>query len=190
MTALMESMPFIPKEEIPERVALRTKRQDRHDQDNPPTCRFFIDEHVVTRTGAGRHIMSDQVHHLLRLAVRPHIHLRVVPDAGGFHSSHQPFHLMEFAELNPAVWLESLNSAALLEQRDTIAGYRLTVADLDRVALDEEQSRAWLATVATALSHPQEEHERYAAPGRPGVRKEFHLEAELRRNGGTGDFLP
>jgi hypothetical protein len=175
MTALMESLPIIPKGEIEERVELRMMRQDIHDHSKPPKCRFFLDEQTVTRTGAGREIMSEQVHHLLRMAVRPNIEIRVVPDAVGFHGGRLPFHLMEFAELNPVVYLENLNSAAFLEQKDTVAGYRSIVADLERVALDEGQSRAWLASVATALGQPREEHDEHAEPGEPDVAEKFFL---------------
>jgi hypothetical protein len=173
MRALMRCLPVIPEVEIPDRIRLRLKRQEIHDRRKPPKCQFYLAEHVVTRTGPGREIMSEQVHHLLRMAVRPNIEIRIVPDAAGLHGGCPPFHMLEFTELNPVVYLEQLNSAAFLEKKDTVAGYRRIVADLERVALDEGQSRAWLATVATALGEPREEQDEHAAPGEPDVATEF-----------------
>jgi len=151
MRVLLTSNPVIPHSEINDRMELRQRRQDIIDGANPTRFRFFIDEYVVTRAGAGREIMSEQAHHLLRLMVRPYVTIRVVPEAAGFYGGRMPFKLMEFTELNPVAYVENLNSAAFLEQTETIAGYRRIVADLDRVALDEGRSRAWLAEVASAL---------------------------------------
>jgi hypothetical protein len=116
--------------------------------------------------------MSEQVHHLLQMAVRPYVEIRVIPDAIGYHGGWMPFHLMDFTELNPVVYVENLNSTAFLEQQETIAGYRRIVADLDRVALDEGQSRAWLAELARTLGRSQEERNELAIYG---MAEEFHL---------------
>ena len=170
MRDLLLSNPVVPQSEIDARVEMRLKRQEIIDGANPTRFRFFIDEHVVSRTGPGREIMSDQVHHMLRLTVRPYVMLRVVPDAAGLHGGPMPFKLMEFTELNPVVYVENLNSAAFLEQKETVAGYRRIVADLDRVALDEGRSRAWLADLARALGRPQEDRDELAIYG---MAKEF-----------------
>jgi len=170
--AQMRVLPVIPKDEIEDRVRVRLMRQEIIDGANPTRFRFFIDESVVTRTGPGSEIMSDQVHHLLRMAVRPYVAIRVIPEAIGLHAGQVPFQLMEFTELNPVVFIENLNSAAFLEQSETIAGYRRIVADLERVALNEERSRAWLADLATALGRPQEERDELAIYG---MAKEFPI---------------
>lgn len=173
MRAQMRALPAITDEEIEERVLLRLARQNLFDRTYPARYRFFLEEAMLTRKGPGRQIMSDQVHHLLRMAVRPYVEIRIVPDDVGLHAGQLPLHLMEFTELHPVVFIENPNSAAFLEQKDTIAEYRRIVADLDRVALDEEQSRAWLATVATALGQPREEHDEHAPNG---VAEEFVFE--------------
>lgn len=175
MRALMTSSPIIPDEEIEERVEMRLKRQEIFDRDDPATFQFFLDEYVLSRTGFGRQIMSDQVHHLLRMAVRPRVGIRVIPDAAGIHGGWYPFKLMDFPENNPVVFLENMTCTVFQERQDTIESYRRIAADLDRVALDEGQSRAWLATVATALGEPREEHDESAPAGDPGVEEEhFH----------------
>jgi transcriptional regulator with XRE-family HTH domain len=170
--AHLRSSLVIPEDEIEDRVYHRMQRQAIIDGANPTRYRFFIDEYVVTRTGPGRDTMSEQVHHLLRMAVRPYVAIRVIPDSVGLHAGQLPFQLMEFTELNPVAFIENANSAAFLEQKETIAGYRRIVADLDRVALDEGRSRAWLADLASTLGRPQEERDDLAIYG---MAKEFPI---------------
>jgi hypothetical protein len=108
--------------------------------------------------------MSDQVHHLLRLAVRPNVEIRIIPDSVGFHATHKPFNLMSFNELDPVVFVETDTSGLFLEKPATIAAYRRIEAYLATVALDERQSREWLARLATELGAPREERDEYASP--------------------------
>ena len=159
MTALLKSVPVIPADEIPIRKKARLLRQDIFDQRYVAKFLFFIDEYAIFRTGAGREIMSGQVHHLLSMSVRPNIEIRVIPETVGFHAGHKPFKLMEFSEINPVVHIETETSALFLEREDTIAGYRKIAAELSRIALDEGRSRAWLANVATQLGAPRKDHD-------------------------------
>lgn len=158
MAALMAVAPSIPATEVGERVRARQRRKEVFEREHPARFRFYIDEYVVRRHGAGRKIMSGQVHHLLRMSVRPNVEIRIIPDAVGFHAGRQPFYLMEFTEISPVVHIEDQTSVLFLERPDTIAAYRRTVSGLSRVALDEGHSRAWLATLASELGEPREEH--------------------------------
>ena len=163
--ALMAVAPSIPREEVGERMRARQRRKEVFEREHPATFRFFVDEYVVRRTGAGRKIMSGQVHHLLQMSVRPNVEIRVIPDAVGFHAAFRPFHLMEFTEIGPVVHIEDQTSVLFLERTDTIAAYRRTVTALSRVALDEGHSRAWLANVASELGEPREEHHAHRPAG-------------------------
>jgi Domain of unknown function (DUF5753) len=95
--------------------------------------------------------MHEQIRHLLRMAARPYIEIRVVPDAAGFHATQHPFQLMEFADVNPVLHIESLTSALFLERRDTIDSYRRSIAALNKTALDDDSSSTWLETIANCL---------------------------------------
>ena len=150
-TALLKATPAIPEVEIEQRAVARERRRRIFDRRFPARFRFFIDEVAIGRTGPGREVMYEQVRHLLRMAVRPAIEIRVVPDAVGFHAGQQPFQLMEFTENNPVLQLENLTSVLFLERKDTIDSYRRHIAALNTVALDEHRSRRWLATVASRL---------------------------------------
>src|SRR5437763_1366940 len=73
----------------------------------------------------GAEVMSDQLHHLLRMSVRPRISLRVVPAAVGAHAGIVgSFIFMEFAEIKPVVYLESETTASFLEEDEEITAYR------------------------------------------------------------------
>ena len=164
MRMLLQRTPAIPDSEIPVRIKARLMRQAIMDRTYPAKFQFFVDEYALSRTGPGRDVVSDQVHHLLRMAVRPHIETRIIPDAVGFHAAHKPFKLMEFTELHPVVHIENETSVLFLERADTIETYRLIMARLATVALDERQSREWLASLATELGAPREEHDEHPSP--------------------------
>ncbi|HCT78759.1 MAG TPA: XRE family transcriptional regulator, partial [Micromonosporaceae bacterium] len=147
----------IPADEIEERVRARLRRQEVFNRRYPARFRFFIDEYTVRRPGVDREIMSDQVHHLLRMAVRPHVEIRLIPGSVGFHAGHGgPFMLMEFAEINPVVYIENETSSLFGEQPESTRAYRAILRALAEVAFDEAQSRAWISRLARELSgHPE-----------------------------------
>jgi transcriptional regulator with XRE-family HTH domain len=149
--ALLRVLPNIPAEELADRISETQARQRILDFNHPPALQVFLDEYSVTRTGAGDEIMSAQVHHLLRMAVRPNIVLRVVPEPVGIRDA-KPFTLLDFAALPTVAYLEQPTSAAFLEADDTIAAYRQAVDELDRRALDEMDTRGWLAAVGERRS--------------------------------------
>jgi hypothetical protein len=138
---IMRTSVAVPVNEVEVRVKARTRRRDIFDRPYPPRFRFFMDEYALRRTGPGRETMSDQVHHLLRMSTRPHVEIRVIPDASGFHAGKQSFHLMEFTELHPVVHIEAETSALFLERRPTTTAFRRMADALARVALTEGQSR-------------------------------------------------
>lgn len=145
--ALLRVLPYIPADEIDDRVTETLRRQQKVlEREYPPALRVFLDEHVLTRTGGGDAVMSDQAHLLLRMAVRPRIQLRVVPESVSFRDI-KPFTLLEFADLPTVAYLEQPTSVAFLEGEQTIAAYQRVVTELDRHALNEVDSRVRLAAI-------------------------------------------
>jgi hypothetical protein len=103
--------------------------------------------------------MSDQLHHLLRMAVRPHLTLRGVPAALGAHAGIAGhFTLMEFAEFKPVAYLESQTSCLFLEGPAEIAAYQHILATPAGTALKEGESRKLIATLATEPYPEREDH--------------------------------
>jgi transcriptional regulator with XRE-family HTH domain len=152
--ALLAAQPSIPDGEIDERIDETHRRQRILDHEfGPPDLRLILSDYALTRTGAGRAVMSDQAHHLLRLAVRPGITLRVLPDEAEVGDI-KPFTLLEFTQHQPAVYLEDTTWTAFLEQPETITAYRTTLDALDQLALNKADSRDRIADIAQRRSAP------------------------------------
>ncbi|MEJ7703887.1 MAG: helix-turn-helix transcriptional regulator [Geodermatophilaceae bacterium] len=90
----------MPAEEIEERVAARLARQSLFSRERPAQFTFYLHEAVLRLPIGGTTVMSDQLHHLLRMSVRAYVTLRVLPASLGAHAGLSgPFTLMEFARL-------------------------------------------------------------------------------------------
>jgi transcriptional regulator with XRE-family HTH domain len=145
--ALLRALPNIPAEEVDDRVTDTMARQQILERTHPPVLRVFLDAYVLTRTGGGDEVMSDQAHHLLRMAVRPGIELRVILEPDGIRNA-TPFTLLEFAALPTVTYLEQPTSAAFLEADETTTAYEHVVAELDQRALSEVDTRTWVADIS------------------------------------------
>jgi transcriptional regulator with XRE-family HTH domain len=136
---------------IDERVFARMARQLVLTRRPRIEFQFFIHEFAL-RLPVGREdrsVMRDQMAHLLRVSAQANVSIRVVPARLGGHpaiSGH--LKLIESTEFEPVVYLESEISSLFLEAPDEIAVYRQVVARLGEVALDEEQSAAFIAELA------------------------------------------
>ncbi|MGH3793165.1 MAG: helix-turn-helix domain-containing protein [Pseudonocardiaceae bacterium] len=148
----------IPVDEVGDRVAARLARQSLLSEERPPRFVFYLHEYVLRLPVGGQLVMADQLHCLLRLSIRPHLTLRVVPAAfGAYAAMAGAFILMEFAEFRSVVYLENTTSCAFLEKPVEIEAYRDILAALADTALNEEQSRELIATLATEFSADREE---------------------------------
>ena len=65
--------------EIQGRVAARLGRQSLFTADHRPDFTFLIHELVLHLPVGGSGVMSEQLHHLLRMSVRPYISIRIIP---------------------------------------------------------------------------------------------------------------
>lgn len=147
----------IPDDEVEERVQARLRRKEIFSRIHPARFRFFIDEYAMVRPGLAREVMSEQVHHLLRMTVRPYVDIRVIPGAVGIHAGFAgPFVLLEFREIKPVVHVENATSSLFVEQRESVRAYEAILRALAGVALDREQSRDWISHLASQLGDPSE----------------------------------
>jgi transcriptional regulator with XRE-family HTH domain len=153
--ALFQASATIPHAEVEERVESRMRRQEIFSQRYTTRFRFFIEEYMLRHPGVAREIMSDQVHHLLRMSVRSNVEIRVIPQSIGLHAgSAGAFKLMEFAEIQPVIHVELETSSLFAERPETTRAYRAVVAELARIGLDREQSREWISHLASELGDP------------------------------------
>ncbi|GAA4546043.1 helix-turn-helix domain-containing protein [Amycolatopsis samaneae] len=150
----------IPAEEVDERVATQMARQEIFSRPRPAKFVFYVHEFVLHLPVGGKNVMSDQLHHLLRMSVRPYIALRVLPASFGAHAGTAgSFTLMEFQHINPVVYVESVTSTNFMEEPEEITAYQQIVAALAKSALSEAQSMDRIRSLAIELSGTREEHD-------------------------------
>ncbi len=139
-------------------MVARLARQSLFSRHDPARFTFYLHEFVLRLPIGGPVVMSDQLHHLLRMSVRPYLTLRVVPAAlGGHAATAGSFQLMEFAEFKPVAYLDSQTSCLFLERSEEIAAYQYILEALAETALKEGESKDMIATVATELYADREE---------------------------------
>jgi transcriptional regulator with XRE-family HTH domain len=140
----------VPPEEVEDRVAARLARQSLLTRDHPPRLTYYLHELALRTPVGGCAVMAEQLRHLLRLAARPAVTLRVLPTKVGAHAAMVgPFTLLEFSDFRPIVYLESDTSSLFLERPVETTAYRNILAALARITLDEEESSRLIATLAT-----------------------------------------
>jgi transcriptional regulator with XRE-family HTH domain len=138
-----------PQELIERTVGLRLERQKRAAA-RAPEQHYIVDEAVLHRP-VGK-VMPDQLRHLLRVAKKPAVDLRIIPLKAGPHFGLKgPFVLLGFGKLMPDVlYLEGVRRGDLLiaepeatvpagsdvlESFDEIATYIDGFNDLQKMAL-------------------------------------------------------
>ena len=161
--AVISRIATVPPGEVDDRVAARLARQSLFSQERPARFTFYVHESVLRTPVGGSAVMSEQLHHLLRMAVRPYITLRVIPVALGAHAaSAGPFIYMEFAEFRPVVYMESETSSLFLEKKEETAAYQGILGALAETTLGEKESKELIATVATELYAGRKDHDERA----------------------------
>ena len=149
-----------PEQEVKERVAARSGRTSVFGRPQTPRFVFFIHELVLWLPVGDTEVMSDQLHHLLRMSVRPYISIKIIPTSVGAHAAPGgSFILLESDVYKPVVYLEGETSGLFLEERAEIDAYRNVIKALHAVALNEDDSRQLIGTVAVERYGAREDHD-------------------------------
>jgi hypothetical protein len=158
--AVMCQNPNVPLEEVEDRVQARLARRQILSRAPQIKFTFFVHEFVVRLPVGGPTTMSEQLHHMLQMSVRPSISLRIVPRARGAHAGMSgAFRLMEFADVRPVVYLENETSGLFVEEAAETTAYRTILAALAKVALGDAESRELIADLATHLYSAEGDHD-------------------------------
>ncbi|MET8763539.1 DUF5753 domain-containing protein [Lentzea sp. NPDC004782] len=151
MRAAMSASPNIPQDEVEARVEARLKMQE-HLRRRGLICTFYIHEVALSLPVGGSDVRREQLHHLLRRAVRPNIVIRIMPAKIGAHAGmDMPFTRLTFEKYEPVVCVECENSTAFIEDEASLDGYATTVRALSESSLDSEESKALIARLGEAL---------------------------------------
>jgi hypothetical protein len=128
--------------------AVRTRMERRKALYLPDPARFtfYIHEHALRLRVGSDELMHDQLLHLVLTAALEHVTLRIVPSMAAFGDA---FHLMEFHEHRPIVYLDNLRLGGLvLEDPAHVHSFQKLLPMLADVALDEGQSLEYAAVLA------------------------------------------
>lgn len=137
-------------EEIERRVKVRMDRQALLHRLYRPSFRFLIGENLLRTLVGSRQIMHEQVLQLVFASSRPKVEVRVVPAArGAIAAVTGYFTLMEFADHAPVIFVEGDLGGLLVEEREIVAKARAVERKIVADALDVEQSREFLARMAS-----------------------------------------
>jgi transcriptional regulator with XRE-family HTH domain len=135
--------------DIEARVAARLKRQEILARDQPPALWVILDEWVLRRPVGGRHVMFEQVNHLIAAAKRPTIAIEIIPASVGAHEGLAGgFCLADFPDSASVGYREGSGRGQYTEDRDDVAGLELTWTTLRGETLPRKASLAILEEAA------------------------------------------
>ncbi|MFE7797045.1 helix-turn-helix domain-containing protein [Nocardia sp. NPDC057440] len=150
--------PNKPIQDVERMLAVGMKRQARlTDEENAIALSIYVDESALRRTTGGAQVMVDQLRHLADVGRLPNVSIRVVPATVGAYRGLMvgAFVMLEFpphptAELTmpPMVYAQGYLGDLYLEKPDEVRQYREACANIDRLALDETDSRSLILKIA------------------------------------------
>lgn len=137
-------------EDIGARVGRRMARQQILLRRNPPRLNLVISEEALRRPVGGPKVMARQLRHLVDLANRPKVSIRVVPAAIPAHAGLLgQFVLLEFAKDPTVVFTEARTTGLFRDDPAEVDLYKMTLEKLTEIALDEAGSVELMRSIAT-----------------------------------------
>ncbi len=117
----------VPADEVETRVAVRVGRRDTITRKNPAHFIALVGEAALRQTIGTPEVMREQLEHLLELAERSNVDLRVIPFSSGWNPGLEgPFLLID-SEQGPVVQLENRRSGLFLHEKEDVLTYRQAV---------------------------------------------------------------
>ncbi|MEU0503405.1 helix-turn-helix transcriptional regulator [Nocardia sp. NPDC005998] len=150
--------PHKPSDETERLLDVGMKRQARlTSARNPITLNVLIDESILRRMTGSTEVMAAQLRHLIDCGQLPNVSIRVVPSkvgtyrgliVGSFVLLEFPPHPKADLTMSPVVYIQGFTGDLYLEKPVEVDHYRGACADIERLALDENASRALLLDIA------------------------------------------
>ncbi|MGH3694841.1 MAG: helix-turn-helix domain-containing protein [Pseudonocardiaceae bacterium] len=135
-------------------VGLRMDRQRRLDSDREPLQLVaLIEESVLDRPVGGPDVMRRQFEHLIAMAERDNVEIRVLPTSLGWHDGGVgAFKLLDFAQAQSIAYVEIVNGAVYVQDQDQVAGYTRISTMLREIALSPIDTVTAIRARLTALT--------------------------------------
>ncbi|WP_410564216.1 helix-turn-helix domain-containing protein [Amycolatopsis sp. cmx-4-61] len=142
----------LPPGVVEQQVAVRLRKRELLTRRNPLVLKLFLGEEAFRRPIAGPAVLAEQFRWLLRAAQPRNITIRVVPAGAGYHPGlYGHFVIFDFAHLPSVVHIEHIRGSAHVYDGDHVAAYRAAADALSALALDEQESFAFIQGVITEL---------------------------------------
>jgi transcriptional regulator with XRE-family HTH domain len=157
--ALLATLPRITSDAVAARSASRMERQQRVlRRENPPTCRFIVDQLSLYRTVVSPAVMAAQLRHLLEVAEMPAMTIQVLP------AIEHPANASGFLLADGAAWVEHATSGYVFTDMDTRSSLDLRFDTLreecfrvsESLRLIERLESTWRTGVSPLTQTPPE----------------------------------
>ncbi|MFE3515306.1 helix-turn-helix domain-containing protein [Streptomyces sp. NPDC059166] len=148
-----QAVPGMTPPEIEHRVSFRVKRQTVLYREDAVPYSALIHEAALRMRYGGRHVARAQLRHLLEVSERPNVDVRVIPfSATDYPGSGQSLYYVQGpVPTLDTVQLDQSHGPAFIDGEAQLTQYRALLDRLDAVALDTEQSRDLIDTIAKDL---------------------------------------
>ncbi len=146
----IEGQPGITPAEMAAAIRTRMERQQILRWVEPAQFTFFVHEQALRLRVDSCAIMVEQLLHLVLLAALEPVTLRIVPSAAGERSAFGgSFRMFEYEKHRSLVYMELARGGGLfLEEPQYVEDYRRLLPAPTTIALDEGQSRSFVADLA------------------------------------------
>jgi hypothetical protein len=136
------------------RVDIRMQRQDAINRTNPVRFTAYIGEAVIHNIIGDRIVMARQFRHLLEMAKRPNITVRVVPASSGWQPSLDgAFLLIRTDKATPIVHIELRTTGIFLHDTEEVDVYQDAIDLVAEAALGPEASARLVAEAAHRMEN-------------------------------------
>lgn len=137
----------VPTGEIASRVTARIGRRDVITKRNPAELLVLLGRNALNQDIGGKQVALAQLRHLMDMAARPNIELRLVPNQCGWHPGLEgAFALIESAvkrtqaSKGSIVFVGTRRSVLMLHQDGDVDAYRRAVDEIIKVSLTPDAS--------------------------------------------------
>ncbi|MEU1277351.1 helix-turn-helix transcriptional regulator [Streptomyces sp. NPDC005805] len=146
------ALPESGQADVEKRVSVRLRRQERvKDAEHPLRLWAVVDEAALRRRVGDRHLMREQLEHLVGLSHQPHVTVQVLPFEMGAHPGiNGQYAILEFPDASDSsvVYIEGVTSDLYLEKANDVQKYSVMYEHLRAQALNVDQTRQFIAKIA------------------------------------------
>lgn len=145
----------VPEDEIALRITGRIARRHVLDRERPANLLALLGTATLRQAIGGHAAAVAQAKHLLSMARRPNVDIRIVPDGIGWHPGlESAFTLIESERQNGKATIACVGtrrSVLMLHERSDIIAYREAIERLLPIALSREASARYILEVVNRL---------------------------------------